>query len=122
MSENLDIVRSIYADWERGDFRSSEWAHPEVEFVIADGPEPFATTGIAAMAGRWRNWLGAWEGYSLEADEFRELDGERVLVLSRYRGRGKTSGLELARVQAKAATLHYVREGKVTKFVGYNDR
>jgi ketosteroid isomerase-like protein len=122
VSTNLDLVRSAFADWERGDFTSAEWAEPKIEFVIADGPEPGTSTGLAGMAETMRGWLSGWEDYRLEAEEYRELDDERVLVFYNQSGRGKASGLELAQRWPKAASLFLIQDGKVTRLVTYFDR
>jgi ketosteroid isomerase-like protein len=117
MSENLDLVRSIFADWERGDFGWPEWANPEGEFVVADGPEPGSRTGLAARP--WiEGFLNVWESLRFEANEYRELDDGRVLVLYRIRGRGKGSGVE---VDQSRASLFDIDKGKVTRVVSYWD-
>jgi len=121
--ENLEIVRSIYELWGRGDFSSADWAHPEIEYVIADfGPASGSWTGLAGMAEGFRSILAAWEGYRAEADDYRQLDRERVLVLVHMSGRGKMSGLELGRLRTKGANVFHVRGGKVTRLVLYFDR
>jgi ketosteroid isomerase-like protein len=122
MSENLDLVRSIYAQWERGEYASAEWAHPEIECVYADGPSPRSYTGLAEMAEGSRDYLSAFEEYRQEAKEYRELDDARVLVLIHRSGRGKASGLELGQMMTRGAHVFHVHDGKVTRFVAYWDR
>ena len=122
MSENLDLVRSIYAAQERGDFTSADWAHPEIEYVIADGPSPGSRTGLAGMAEGQRDFLRAWEDFRFVVDEYRELDDERVLVLNYFTGQGKTSGLDLGKLRAEGASLLHIRDGKVTRLVLYAER
>ena len=119
MSTNLDLVRSIYADWERGDFSHVEWAHSEIEFVIQGGPSPGSWTGLAGMGEGWRDFLSAWEWYRVEVDDYRELDNGRVLVLDHERGRGKLSGLDIGDIKAEGASLFRIRCGKVTRLVIY---
>ena len=120
-SANLDLVRSILAGWEQGDFSSTGWEHPEIEYVIADGPSPGTWKGLARMAEANRDFLSAWEDWYGKAYEYRELDPERVLVLVDFKGRGKTSGVELEQMQAKGASLFHIRSGKVTRLVTYWD-
>jgi ketosteroid isomerase-like protein len=121
-SANTDLVRSIYAAWERGDFDSTEWAHPEIDYVRADGPEPGTWSGLAGMAEAVRAYAGAWADVRLLMDECRVLDGERVLVLYHYSGQGKGSGLELGQVRTQAAHVFHIRDGRVVKLVIYFDR
>ena len=122
MSENLDLVRSIYADWERGDYSSADWADAEIEVVSVDGPEPGSWKGRAAMAAAWAAFLVAWRDHRVEAEEFREIDDERVLVLNGVRAEGKTSGFEMREVDTKHANLFQLRDGKVVRLHLYWDR
>ena len=93
----------------------------EIEYVIADGPAPGCWKGLAGMAEGFRGIVGAWEDYRTEVDAYRELDGERVLVLLRLSGRGKASGAELRELWARSANLFHVRDRKVTRLVLYWD-
>jgi ketosteroid isomerase-like protein len=122
MSENLDLVRSIVGSWERGDMLPdewSEWAHPQIEIVVVGGPEPSRHVGLADAAPHIQAYLGFWDNYRVHAEEYRELDDERVLVLTCQSGRGKSSGLETSQ---RRATLFHIRDGKITRRVNYWDR
>jgi ketosteroid isomerase-like protein len=121
-SANVDLVRSLYVAWQRGDVSSTEWADAEIETVVVDGPSPGSWTGLAGMAEGWREILSVWVDLRAWADEYLELDEQRVLVLSQFSGCGKTSGLELTQMRAKAAQLFHISGGKVTRFVLYFDR
>jgi len=119
MSEKLDLVRSIFADWERGDFRSAEWADPDIELVTVGGPEPDTWKGLAGVAEFTRDFLAAWSHIRLVADEYLEVDDERVVVLLHYSGSGTTSGLDLSEVGSAHANIFHIRAGKVTRYVVY---
>jgi ketosteroid isomerase-like protein len=83
-SANVELVRSIYTARAQGDYGSTDWAHHDIEFVIADGPAPGSWKGIAAMVQAWRDFMSAWDDVRPEVEEYRELDDERLLLLGRY--------------------------------------
>jgi hypothetical protein len=123
LSANLDLVRSIYADWERGDFFNADWADPDIEFVIAGGPDLGTWAGVSAMSNAWRAWLSAWEDWTAEAEGCRELDHDRVLVMTTSSGRGKTTGLGVRQIGlAQGANLFRLRDNRVIRLVLYWDR
>jgi SnoaL-like domain len=123
MSVNLDLVRSLRLAWDRGDFSATDWAHPEIEYVIVDGATRQCWTGLTGMAKAWRSFLADWEDWRAQTTEISELDAERVLVLVDFSGRDRARGLEVAQIRsAKGANLFHVLDRKVTKFVLYLDR
>jgi ketosteroid isomerase-like protein len=122
MGDNLELVRSIYADWERGDFAHTGWAHPGIEVVWPDGPAPVTWSGLADAEAGWREFLGSWEDYRVGAERYLTPDEERVLVLVTFTARGKASGLQVAQSGATGANLFHIRDGQVTRPVLYWSR
>ncbi len=117
---NVRLVRSVYEAWQGGDFsRTPEWADPEIEWVRFGGGGGGAWTGLPAMADAVGELLDGWEGLRAEAEDYRDVDEERVLVLTRWSGRDKASGAE---VEVRRANLFRIRGGKVVRLIFYWER
>jgi ketosteroid isomerase-like protein len=122
-SANLELVRAIRAAWDRGEFAAVEWAHPGIEFVIADGPTPGRWAGLAGMAAGWREFLSDWEDWRARATSYQEVDDGRVIAFVELSGRNRASGLEIGQMGgARGANVFHLRDGQVTRFVLYLDR
>ena len=67
-------------------------------------PDLSVGRGREYLGGVVSSWAAAWEGWRDEVAEMRDL-GDRVLVLSVQRGRGKGSGVE---VELRYAILYDV--------------
>jgi hypothetical protein len=121
VSANLDLVRSIYANFDREEHSSA--ADPGIECVIEDGPEPVTLTGPTAMEGWLRDFLAAWEGLRVEVDGYRELAHGRVLALVRSGGgRARASGFELGQHGGGGLTVYDIRSARVVRVVHYFNR
>jgi hypothetical protein len=119
MSENVDLVRSIYADWERGDFSRDNWADPALELVRPESLDGDALKGRDASSGGWREWLGAWKDFRAEARDYRGLDDERVVVFGRMRGIGRLTGTS---TDTETVNVFEIRDRTVVRLVLYSNR
>ena len=76
------------------------------------------------VAAFTREFLSTWDDLRTEAQQYRELDDERILVYIHNYGRGRTSGMEVSQLMGtgKGANVWFMRDGKVVKVVMYWDR
>jgi ketosteroid isomerase-like protein len=115
--ENVEIVRSIYTRWVNGNYSVADWADAGIEFRHPDGRE---TVGVQAMAGQWGDFLAAWDEFTSVPNEFLDAGEGRVVVLTRFGGRSKGSGIPIT--DFPGAALFTLRDGKVVRLFLYTDR
>ena len=113
----MDVVRACFEAWKAGDFERSlsyyaddaVWQTGSVDSAVHCGPG-----GVARAV---EEWVGAFSGYWLEADELIDA-GDSVVVLGREGGVGKASGVP---VEEKWALVFTVEEGLIVRARGYTD-
>jgi ketosteroid isomerase-like protein len=109
--ENVEVVRSLYAAWERGDFAAEMDSYdPAVELVIDYGPDRFTASGADEMRRVWREQLTLWESWSTGPIEQLIEHGDHVVVAHSLRARSKR-GISVDMQDAGAAFTF--RDGRI---------
>src|SRR5919107_1684192 len=115
--DNVDLVRSIYEAFGTGDIpgvvgrmaSDMEWNEAE-NFPYADG-NPYRGAE-AILGGVFARLGGEWDGFAAVPEEFLDAD-DTVVVLGRYRGTCKATGLAM---DAQLAHVWRVADGKAVRF------
>jgi ketosteroid isomerase-like protein len=117
--ENVEIVSRVLAEWEKGNFSSSEAFDPYIRVVWAEPifAQRAETMGIRETARNMEEFLGTYEGAKATAERIVDA-GDRVVVVATWEGRGKGSGIPFAE---RAGSVWTISEGKVTRIVNYRD-
>ncbi len=119
--ENVDVVRSIYAEWEQGNLAAAlELFDPEIVFesFMPDSSERIVARGRREVEAFTRDFLTETRAYRMIGDEFREVGKDKVLVAGRQATIGRRSG---AAVEGPAFWLWTFRGDKVTRLLFETD-
>jgi ketosteroid isomerase-like protein len=120
--ENVEIARSIYEDMNRRHWAAVLAAmDADVVLVVHDsvGPDAGFFRGREAAS----RWFGEWflafgKDYRFVVEEARSV-GERVFVVARHHGHGRSSGADVEWVNAQVLSLH---KGKVVQMELYGSQ
>jgi ketosteroid isomerase-like protein len=119
--ENVDALRPVYEEWGRGNFRPSSDAYgPDLEWGWSDEfPDSHGVfRDPERRSSRMLEWLSQWEDWRVEAEEYISA-GKSVVVLCRYTGRGKESGVA---VNTTGAHLWTMRGGRPVRLEIFSSR
>jgi ketosteroid isomerase-like protein len=121
MSENLDLVRSMFEAWGHGDIEGflREHFEPTARLDLSENIfNPAVYEGYEEMARQRREVSHVWDVFEIEVEQLFERD-DVVAAFTHEHGRGEASGVEVSR---DTAFLIRLRNGKVREVRSYRDR
>jgi len=117
--ENVEIIRNFFAMIDRGEAEAWDLLPPD--FVIDLSRrliDPVVLRGPDEMRVFYRDLDAAWaDGARVEVAELIDAD-DKVIVLIRFSGRGKTSGAE---VEALVWNLWTFRDGEPVRWTYFGE-
>ena len=119
--ENLEVVRRALEAWQRGDLDTwlsaydpaIEW-HPALERIVGGMENSYR--GIDGLREAWSMYRSELEDFHNEAQELRDVDKDRVVLLGEMRWRGAASGIDMGSPVGMVVTL---RDGKIVHSIDY---
>jgi ketosteroid isomerase-like protein len=114
-ADNARRFREGMEAYSRGDFaRALAGFHPDIEWSAETDLVPDAAVyrGHDGVLRFWQMWAEVMKGISLEIEECRALDDDRVLAVTRASGTGAGSGVT---VSGRFAQLAEFRDGQVVR-------
>jgi ketosteroid isomerase-like protein len=118
--ENVEIVRRVFNEMERGNFRIAEYLDPKVHVTWVNpvyGDSGGDSHGIREVAEGLLALFEALGDVTWTAEQIIDA-GDRVVTVESWRARGKASGAE---AEARQASVWTISDGKITRIVGYAD-
>jgi ketosteroid isomerase-like protein len=120
--ENVEIVRRVVEAFNEGGMGSdATLGFFDADAVFEEPPEqpgPRVAHGPESLGRMFTQFDEAWEEHQSRPDEIREIDDERVLLLSLEHFRGR-DGIEL---DQPAWTIFTLRGGKIVRMQPFWDR
>ena len=116
--ENVEVVRRFYEAWARKDPGPNELMDPAIEYVNPAGAiEPGVRRGRAAFSKAVKAVFDGWEIWQAEPERLTAA-ADHVVVVLRYRARGRGSGVE---IEGRESALWTLRDGKVQRYAWFHE-
>ncbi len=119
--ENVELVELGFDAFQRGDVEAMrEGSHADV--VIVQPPEvPDAKSyeGHAGIAAAFEDWPSQWEDFRFELLEVIDVSDTTLVAVTRQRGRGAHSGIEM---DITVAFVNTMRDGKLARMEMFFNR
>jgi ketosteroid isomerase-like protein len=114
--ENVEVILGVFEAVGRGAWDDALAPFdPDVVLDQTRMPDGGVYHGLDDLRRFFTRWFGAWEGLSIENEQVIDC-GNRVIAITRLRGRGRHTGADVSMLSANIYTL---RETKIIRHEGY---